>query len=98
VILWTLVALSTLSGALSLALTQVNPQYRKAHQAAIKHVSVTGIPAGCVLAVAAVLMIAAWTWYAVDVGDWRFAAIVWIPAIFTWIGRLANRPTKGGAA
>jgi hypothetical protein len=43
-------------------------------------------------------MIAAWTWYAVDVGDWRFAAIVWIPAIFTWIGRLANRPTKGGAA
>ncbi|HEX6970254.1 MAG TPA: hypothetical protein VF174_15775 [Micromonosporaceae bacterium] len=97
-IVWILLGLSLLTGALTMALTQVNPEYRRAHRAALKQVGVAGVPAGCVLAVAALLMVATWTWYAIDVGDWRFAAIAWVPALFTWIGRLATRPAKGGAS
>jgi hypothetical protein len=37
-------------------------------------------------------MVGLWTWYAFDVHDWRFAAIVWVPlltrvlaALWAWV-------------
>lgn len=32
-----------------------------------------------------------WTAFAVVVGDWRFAAIVWVPYVFGIVGRIAAR-------
>ncbi len=61
----------------------------------VKRNRFAGMPLGCLLSIFGLTLVGLWTWYAISVSEWRFAAIVWIPFISNLIGRLAvrRRPT-----
>lgn len=54
------------------------------------------LAAGCVIVALAFATGALWTVYAVQVNDWRFAAVYWVPFAMGWLGRTL-RPKQEGA-
>lgn len=81
-ILWILVILSVFISGLALASLDANAEIR-AMSAEIyrKHGLNRSAPAGCLIALSALANIGLWVTYAIQVGDWRFAAI----PLFPWL-------------
>ena len=90
-IIWMLLAMSTLSAFASIALTSANREATEAMRASMRQHGVAGIPVGCLLAIMSFAALGLWTWYAVDVQNWRFAAIVWVPVVARWLGALTTK-------
>lgn len=84
-----------LASMASLLLAVTNHEAAQAAQAVYKRNGIVGVPMGCVAGISAVLLLGLWTWYAVSVSDWRFAAITWIPFTARYLGQLATK--KGGS-
>ena len=79
-ILWAMVMLSALTSGLNLASLDANAEAR-ALGAEIyrRHGLNRAAPMGCLLTIASVANIGLWIAYAVEVDDWRFAAIPGLP-------------------
>lgn len=75
-----LTCVCVMSGS-SFLLTLFNPDAVRARKAALRGHSFAGLGFGCLYLLGAFAVVALWTAYAVSVADWRFAAIVWVPAV-----------------
>lgn len=93
-IIWMLLIVATLIGAYSAALTAANREAAQAAREATQRYGVAGVHAGCVIALLTLIAIALWTWYAIDVRDWRFAAIAWIPFLLNLVSRTVSDPKR----
>jgi len=94
VILWALVLMSVLSGAISLALANANREAEEATRAVLRRHGMVGAPGGCILAVLGFLNLGLWIALAISAGDWRFAAISAVPFSLSTIGRLVSRAKR----
>jgi len=86
--IWILLMLSVFQGALALATLNANAELRQISREIFrKHGMGIGAPVGCLIALAGVGNMTAWTVYAFQAGDWRFAAIPAVPFLVSWAGR-----------
>lgn len=86
-ILWTLLTLSLLSGAFALGTAQANARVAADMRESMKRHGLRGVPLGCAHATISAAVIACWIAYAIQVGDWRFAAI---PGVTFALNAVAN--------
>ncbi len=89
--LWLILGAVTLVSGMRLALLSSNERIAAVTDDAIRREGLAGIPAGCLMALAGVATVSLWVVYAVQVDDWRFAAIPGVPFTFHWIGKAAAR-------
>lgn len=87
--LWAILVLTTLASTISLATASANRDLVREMRIEQRVRTSTGLIVTLMLASLAVAVL--WTLYAFQVGDWRFAAIQWMPIVLDWIGRAANR-------
>jgi hypothetical protein len=99
-ILWFMLGVSTLMAFTALALVSANAAARKDIEAAWRRHGVKGTPIGCTAVLASWALVALWVVYAVQVGEWRIAAIAVLPGVAGIIARIAERASKsnGGAS
>lgn len=80
-----------LQSLLALVLSTLNPRVGGEVDKVYKTTKVHGIGLGCLFAFLALIVVGLWTWYAVEVQDWRFAAIVWFPFTVGYLGNWARK-------
>ena len=86
-----IVALVTLISLFQVLVIDLNKEVNQATREAMKRHGYAGCSLLTLSTLLAVGVGALWTWYAVQVHDWRFAAIFWIPFTFKTVGTLAQR-------
>jgi hypothetical protein len=80
-----------LQSLLALVLSTLNPRVGGEIDKATRTFKVQGLSLGCLFAVLGATVVGLWTWYAVEVQDWRFAAIVWFPFTVSYLGQWARK-------
>lgn len=85
-----LVTISLIS-AISLAVAVTNAEAAWAVREVFRSKGMAGAPLGCAASVLGWIGLGLWTWYAVNVHDWRFAALVWIPFVTGVLGKVATK-------
>ncbi len=93
-IVWALLGAVTFVSVVNLALMSVNAEAEAAAKAVFRRQGLGGVPLGCLSPLLSIVIGGLWTWYAVDVGDWRFAALFWVPFAINWVGKIARRSPK----
>jgi hypothetical protein len=95
-ILWAMVMLSALTSGLNLATLDANAEVRALGAEIYKRNGLNRTaPIGCLITLASLANIGLWIAYAIDVNDWRFAAIPGLPWLIAMIAYpLHNRTRK----
>lgn len=96
-ILWAILGVNLLVAMTALAFTGANDEIvRQIHALSKSNPLHISKPAGCLFALCPLATASLWTVYAVQVDDWRFAAISWIPAGAGVLRRIvtATKPTE----
>jgi hypothetical protein len=87
-ILWTIFAATCFVNLVALLMAGANEQY----VAQVNHIQKqkwrANVFGSLLLALVSYSIPFLWTWYAFDVGDWRFAALAWIPKVASWVLKL----------
>jgi hypothetical protein len=86
-----ILALVTLSSALSAAMVMVNREVSHAIKSTVKQYGWAGCSLTMVWMTSGLIVAGLWSLYAYQVHEWRFAAIIWVPIIFRWIGIAAEK-------
>lgn len=85
--IWAILILTSAMATVGLATAQANEQlYRDLR---VERRARMGVGLAVLFMLAAIATATLWTIYAFQVGDWRFAAIQWIPVVMAWIGKAA---------
>lgn len=97
-ILWLLLAVATLTSVVNVAIATAHGEVTAVARAMMSRPdrSASAARIGCMMLVLAWTMGGLWTWYAFSVGDWRWAALFWVPFVINWIGKAAQpkRPAE----
>lgn len=96
-IVWSLVIISAFTSALNLARLDATAEIRSlAKQIFKQHGLNAGAPIGCLSTLTNLTLLALWIAYAIQIGDWRFAAITCLPWLVAFIATpLHDQLTKG---
>lgn len=92
-IVWLLLICSALFGFGGYALSQRNREAVEASKQIMRTRGTKAAPIGCLVAVVGYGTPVLWTIYAIQVHDWRFAAITWLPVAFRALGWMVNYNT-----
>ena len=80
-ILWLILAITSLQSILAIVSAAANQEYVAAFKDLRKRTQLKSSRAtGVLLLMVAYAIAGLWTWYSVQTGDWRFAAIAWTPS------------------
>lgn len=74
------------ASVLHLFIDNVNARIAVEVQRFLLHPSLRAAPLGCLAPASGLLGVGLWTGYAIDVGEWRFAAIAWMPLVCGFAG------------
>jgi hypothetical protein len=93
VVIWAILLVNTVSGALGLALVRANEEAAAASRAVLraKGLTPTSGPIGCVLVLMGLCSPVLWVVYAVQVDDWRFAAATLVPFGLGYLSQVVQR-------
>lgn len=75
----------------NLAMVVANDNAAKAASAAFKESKAKGLSVVFLNLLGSLVLVGLWTTYAIVEGDWRYAAITWIPFITNLIGKWAMK-------
>jgi hypothetical protein len=84
----------TLASALGMAVVSLNREVAQATNTALRENKISGCSLAIIYMISGLVVAVLWTVYAFQVKDWRFAAIFWIPIVFRWISRYAEKRLK----
>lgn len=84
---------------LALTIQLSNPEVAAAARAEMKRVGISGCSAVALMMLASLVSLGLWTWYGINVHEWRFLVIAWVPFCTGWLSKLATkrRPVPGPA-
>jgi hypothetical protein len=96
-ILWALlvVALMSSMSALVLSTATASQDVKPLMDALRRQRPKLAVRAGVVMTLCAAVNVALWLWLAIEVGDWRFAAVSWVPFLGGLLGRLVRGKADG---
>ena len=79
--LWLILAATSVHSIVAIVLAAGNREFLAAVKDLRKTKLTTSAGAGVIVLLMAYAIAGLWTWYSVQTGDWRFAAIAWAPSV-----------------